>query len=136
MFSIAIVAGVTSVYNLILDITQGRLIQPSVAQPLPPFQNPLPSGVNPAAPFDASPSALTDNPWKNVQVVRTLQGHSGTIDAIAFSPDNKILISGGGDNDANLKFWLLQTGKEIETLRAQRIGISDLAMSPDGKISR
>ncbi|MGB3204961.1 MAG: hypothetical protein WBB28_08240 [Crinalium sp.] len=84
-FSIAFAVSVSS---LVLDITQGELIQPLVAQPLPPYQNPFPSEVNPAAPFETSPSAPTDNPWKNVQVVRTLQAHSGTIDAIAFSPDN------------------------------------------------
>src|SRR4051812_39909795 len=45
-------------------------------------------------------------------VVQT--GHTSLVNTVAFSPDGKILASGGGDNAVRL--WDVETGREIKSL--------------------
>ena len=68
-----------------------------------------------------------------IKLVRTLEGHAAAIDSMAFSPDGQILMSGGSYNDPLLRFWWVNTGREIESLRAQRTAVSNLIISPNGK---
>lgn len=63
--------------------------------------------------------------------ILTLNGHSGWIQAVAFSPDGQILASGSCDNTA--KLWNVITGKEIIT-RSANNWVQSLAFSPDGQI--
>ena len=58
-------------------------------------------------------------------------GHIAPVYAVAVSPDNKLLASGG--SDGNIKLWNIETGQEIRTLASQPTFISSLAFSPDGK---
>lgn len=46
--------------------------------------------------------------------VRNLVGHTGVIRTTTFSPNGKILASGG--NDTTLKLWEIKTGKELATV--------------------
>ncbi|MBX9693047.1 MAG: hypothetical protein K2Z81_11730 [Cyanobacteria bacterium] len=46
--------------------------------------------------------------------LQTLDGHSNTVTAVAFTPDGKTLAS--SSLDSSLKLWSLDTGKEIATL--------------------
>lgn len=58
--------------------------------------------------------------------------HQGTVDCTAFSPDGKILASGGGYYDETVRLWEPATGKEI--LRLKHDGpVRDLVWSKDGK---
>src|SRR5689334_22258961 len=57
--------------------------------------------------------------------------HNGEIGVLAFSPDGKILAS-GGMNDSAIKFWNYKTGKLLRVLEGHRSGITGLAFSPDG----
>lgn len=47
----------------------------------------------------------------------TLPGHKDGTVSVAFSPNGKILAT-GGLNDASVKLWDIQTGKEIKSYRA------------------
>jgi WD40 repeat protein len=57
--------------------------------------------------------------------------HGSDIWSIAFSPDGKILASGGGDN--TIRFWSPATGKEIRRFRGHQDWVLCIAFSPDGK---
>jgi WD40 repeat protein len=61
----------------------------------------------------------------------TLQGHTGKIVGLAFSPDNKTLAS--ASYDGTLKSWDMTTGKERATLGEYKGCLGYVAFSPDGK---
>jgi WD40 repeat protein len=63
--------------------------------------------------------------------LRTLKGHSGSVNSVAFSPDGKTLASGGGDN--TVKLWEVSTGTELRTLKGHSGAVFSVAFSPDRK---
>jgi Tol biopolymer transport system component len=65
------------------------------------------------------------------RIVRTLDGHKGVQD-VAFSPDCKLIASGGFDK--TVKLWNLATGDNIHTLETHSSIIESVAFSPDGKM--
>lgn len=71
-------------------------------------------------------------PWRRVELVYTLEEHKSTVQSLIFSPNNRILISGGGINNPEMKFFSLEKGKELTEIRAHQTGILALAVSPDG----
>ena len=65
------------------------------------------------------------------QCVKTLKGHTATVNSVAIHPDNKTLVSGSNDRQVNL--WNLQTGKLLYTFSGQAESVLSVAISPDGK---
>jgi WD40 repeat protein len=57
--------------------------------------------------------------------------HGGTVRCVAWSPDGKLLASGGWDND--VRFWDPTTGKEIRRFQGHTGPVSDLAFGPNGR---
>jgi WD40 repeat protein len=55
----------------------------------------------------------------------------GTVTAVAFSPDGKVLASGGWDDMVRL--WDVETGDEIRHLLGHRGMVASVVYSPDGK---
>ena len=60
-----------------------------------------------------------------------LEGHTHTVTSIAFSPNGKILASGGGYVDKNVILWDIATTKEITRLKGHTKGVRCLAFSAD-----
>src|SRR5436305_8836623 len=68
-------------------------------------------------------------------LLQTLEGHPGGVCAVAFSPDGKLLASGGsGYDDGSIKLWDASSGAPRQTLERHPGGVSAVAFSPDGKL--
>lgn len=57
--------------------------------------------------------------------------HQGAVRCVAFSPDGKLIASGGDDNTVRL--WDASTGKEVRCLKGHKETVCGLAFTPDGK---
>ncbi len=66
------------------------------------------------------------------QLLRTLEGPSGSVLSVAFSPDGQTLASGSWDN--TIKLWRVDDGQLLRTLEGHADGVTSVAFSPDGQI--
>src|SRR6185295_6357705 len=68
-------------------------------------------------------------------VVRTLTGHAGPVNAVAFSADGRTLVAAGGEPGVSgeVKFWNVADGKPGRTFRGHADAIYSLALAPDGR---
>jgi WD40 repeat protein len=63
----------------------------------------------------------------------TLSGHGGTVTSAAFSPDGKLLATGGtGRGSGQLKLWDSSTGKPVWQKNVHTSHVRGVAYSPDG----
>src|SRR5208282_808680 len=65
--------------------------------------------------------------------LRKLHGHQGWIKYVVFSPDSKLLASGGWQNDKSLRVWEVTTGKQLWRLGNLSDRVYGVVFSPDGK---
>jgi WD40 repeat protein len=63
--------------------------------------------------------------------MKTLQGHSGTVSSICFSPDGCFLAS--GSRDKTIKVWDLQQEKKLKQISVQSDVVHAVCYSPDGR---
>jgi tricorn protease-like protein len=61
---------------------------------------------------------------------RTLEGHTGLVHSVAFSPDSRTLASGGMDH--TIKLWNVTSGQVVMNLQGHAGAIWSVAFSPDG----
>jgi WD40 repeat protein len=67
--------------------------------------------VRAADAVEVTPSQAPQS-FANPQLLYTFSGHAGTIKSLAFSPDSKIIVSGGAENEGVIRLWNTQTGKK------------------------
>jgi WD40 repeat protein/serine/threonine protein kinase len=63
---------------------------------------------------------------------RVLPGRGDIVTALAFSPDGRILVTGG--NEGSIQLWDWARGKELITFKGHATRIMSLAFSPDGSL--
>ena len=71
----------------------------------------------------------------NGNELTTLRGHEQGVNAVAFSPDGKLIVSGGGNwfnpVDNTLKVWDANNGNELMSLKGHKEEVHSVAFGPD-----
>lgn len=70
--------------------------------------------------------------FTDLREVRTLVGHKGWVYAVAFSPDGRLLASGGVEGVVYL--WELPEGRQMRVWQGHEGTVCSLAFSPDGQL--
>jgi WD40 repeat protein len=60
-----------------------------------------------------------------------LEGHTGDINSVAFSPDGRFVVTASADGTARV--WDAATGKTVAELRGHSKSVNTASFSPDGK---
>ncbi len=69
--------------------------------------------------------------FKTGKCLQTLEGHENWVYSVAFSFDEKSIIS--GSEDKTVKVWESKTGKCLQTLEGHEDSVYSVAFSFDGK---
>ncbi len=64
-------------------------------------------------------------------LLRTLEGHSNFVNAVAITPDGQRVVSASWDQ--TVKVWDLESGRELRTLEGHSGVVSGVAVTPDGR---
>jgi WD40 repeat protein len=61
-----------------------------------------------------------------------LEGHSGTVNAVVFSPDGQLVASASGD--ITVRVWETATGQCRSVLEGHSGSVNAVVFSPDGQL--
>ena len=108
----------------------GQLTGRLLANPAPDIQALLKkSAVGKARPWLQPLSASLTPPCG--PLIRTLEGHSRIVTAVAVTPDRPWVVSASGD--CTLRIWELETGLVVRALEGHRKAVTAVAVTPDGR---
>ncbi|MGK7926668.1 MAG: WD40 repeat domain-containing protein [Spirulina sp.] len=72
--------------------------------------------------------------WRNVEILRVLEGHTAAVMSLAFSPDGQILASGGSQIDASIYIWNPNSGRRLKRNRLQNGRVTAIAIAAEGEL--
>jgi WD40 repeat protein len=72
--------------------------------------------------------------WSTVSMmpIITLQGHTDVVQYVAWSPDDSLLLTCGGDDDASVRLWSIPSGVCSLVIDRHSQGVTSCAWFPDG----
>ncbi|KAK6500111.1 hypothetical protein TWF481_010469 [Arthrobotrys musiformis] len=73
----------------------------------------------------------TPEAWGPLLQSLDVNGGSGNVQTVAFSPDGRLLVS--GDSNSSICLWVPETGEHIRTLEGHTSSVAKVAFSFDGK---
>ena len=65
------------------------------------------------------------------ECIKTLEGHTGYVYGVSFSPNNQYVVSGSGDN--TVRIWNVESGDCIKTLEGHTDKVWDVSFSPNNQ---
>ncbi len=80
-------------------------------------------------------SAATIRIWDvaTSQQIKTLSGHTRTINSVAFSKDNRILLS--ASDDGTVRTWDVASGQPLRVFSGHKGKVTSAVLSPDGRLA-
>ena len=81
--------------------------------------------------FPTNPISIIANLSSGISLEKTLEGHSSSVNSVAYSPDGQTLAS--GSSDTTIKLWNVRTGNLLQTFTGHSNGVISVAYSPDGQ---